>query len=178
VKLEDFFYEGELEEVSSLYTQDEALRSPVRTTELRLRESRIRFIKQVPQDPFSTLCCPADYAAVIGIYSEALRKITSEIHERILSETNLKVKVVLGINQVDSYDVVFTKAGMLLEPLEPQYAEPRIEWSDDPYRHHAMWRLRNWRKEGWPDVYPRNAIEEEKVMGPQERQLKDEDWEE
>lgn len=58
---------------------------------------------------------------------------------------------------------MFSSAGQVLAPLEPQYANPRIE--DDAHGYRMQWRLDAWRREGWPGRYPREAVQRERRGG-------------
>lgn len=140
----------------------------------KLRKERLRFTKTIPNDLSSKICCPRDRGAVLDIYTEVLSKINAENHKQLYVEANTKIKVILGILKVGPRDEVFTR--MLLEPIEPLYARPRIEFRKDKYGHRAATRIQEWRKDGWPDRFPAKAIREEKARRGKFRSWSDEDW--
>ncbi|CAO2655025.1 Nn.00g117580.m01.CDS01 [Neocucurbitaria sp. VM-36] len=158
LNLDDFQYEVTLD--------DAALPDPKDLTESQrtarqLRSARDRFAITIPVGG-NELCFSVDRAAVLDIYQQAIEKIGPTNHKQIVFEANHKIKTILGLRKAEAHDVVFTSGGMLLKPLEPQYAEPRIEYGDDQEGYRAAWRLKAWRKEGWPNVYPKVAIERER----------------
>lgn len=104
-----------------------------------------------------------DRRAVVNIYDEALAALSKapSDHERIATECTRKTRVVLGLTTAEPEDGVFHPEGQLLRPLEPQYAEPRITHDDDDCAYRAQWRLNAWRRDGWPRMYPTNAIKRE-----------------
>lgn len=104
-----------------------------------------------------------DRRAVIDIYDQALDALSKSPwkHNQTGAECTYKTRVVLGITKADPEDSVFETSGQLLKPIDPQYAEPRIERTGDENGYRAQWRLDAWRREGWPEVYPANAIRKE-----------------
>ncbi|KAJ4368435.1 hypothetical protein N0V83_006792 [Neocucurbitaria cava] len=145
--LNDFQYNGPLEEPA------QAPQTEAQKAAQHLRSARDRFALKIPITG-NTLCYTVDRAAVLTLYTQALTLITSSNPTQLSSEVTLKVTTILGLRSAHPLDVVFTSAGMLLPPLEPQYAEPRIEYADDEYGYRAAWRLKAWRKEGWPGCIP------------------------
>ena len=65
---------------------------------------------------------------------------------------------------------------MLLEPIEPLYAKPRIEFWNDRYGHRAAIRTQEWRKDDWPGRFPENAVKEERDRKGKFQSWYDEDW--
>lgn len=104
-----------------------------------------------------------DRRIAVDIYDQALAALSKapSKHEQIVAECKRKTRVVLGETAVEPQNEVFHPDGQLLQPLEPQYAEPRIKFTADEYGYRAQWRLDAWRRDGWPRVYPMNAIEKE-----------------
>jgi hypothetical protein len=115
-------------------------------------------------------CAPLDRRAVLDIYAQALEKLGTlqAKHEQIAAECTRKVGVVLGMINPKPCDPVFTTSGQLLKPLQPQYAHPRIWTKEDDYGYRAQWRLETWRREGWPEKYPDQAVSRE-ASGKAER---------
>ena len=165
LRLSDFQSPEILNPTAQFHHTKSTLVSDSSRTADRLRSSRDRFAAGVPLGG-NRLCYNVDRAATLAIYREVLSKVKASNHRQIQSEANVKIQTVLGIRKAEADDIVFAVGGMLLSPLEPQYAEPRIEYADDPYGHKAVWRLKAWRKAGWPNVYPSVAVEnEKKVVG-------------
>jgi hypothetical protein len=136
--------------------------TPAEETALTISHTRRRFAQGVPDDGKDD-CAPLDRRAVLDIYAQALAKISEfpNKHTQIAAECTRKVRVVLALIDPKPCDPVFTTAGQLLKPLEPQYARPRILAVDDQYGYRAQWRLDAWRREGWPDRYPGQAVSRE-----------------
>ncbi|KAJ5065608.1 hypothetical protein J3E74DRAFT_435525 [Bipolaris maydis] len=141
----------------------------------KLRRERFRFTKSVPSDLNSKICCPRDRGAVLDIYAEALNKISPENHRQIYAEAKMKIKTVLGIAKAGPRNQVFTK--MLLAPIEPLYAMPRIEFRMDKFGHRAATRLQEWREDGWPNKYPENAVKKERARKGKLEGWVDQNWE-
>jgi hypothetical protein len=151
---------------------DEALHSPNRKNEhittsanqavLSLCQTRDDFAAKIPFDGDDT-CNTANRAAILDVYNEAINKLRELPHKhvQIISESSLKARILLSLLDADADHPVFSSVGQLLRPLEPQYANPRIEAEADEYGHRAQRRLDKWRQEGWPDKYPKVAIETE-----------------
>ncbi|KAH8704405.1 hypothetical protein GQ44DRAFT_778094 [Phaeosphaeriaceae sp. PMI808] len=143
------------------YTQNNSHDATVNDTERAIRMSRSQFSNNIKIGG-NNICCAVDRSAVLDVYDEALRRINTCDRDRdriqIASETNRKVKVILQKLDVEPDDIVFSTVGQILKPLEPQYANPRIEWEKDEYGYRTQWRITAWRKDGWPHEYPRNAI--------------------
>ncbi|XP_014562536.1 hypothetical protein COCVIDRAFT_21505 [Bipolaris victoriae FI3] len=127
----------------------------------KLHRERFRFTKSVPSDLNSKICCPRDRGAVLDIYTEALSKITPVNHQQIYAEAKAKIKTVLGLSRAGPRNAVFTRT--LLAPIEPLYAMPRIEFRNDKFGHRAATRLQEWREDGWPNQYPKNAVLKERA---------------
>jgi hypothetical protein len=128
-------------------------------TSLKIRETRRLFAQGTPEDGKAD-CAPLDRRAVLDIYAQALEKLGTlpHKHEQIAAECARKVGVVLGMINPKPCDPVFTTSGQLLKPLQPQYAHPRIWTKEDEYGYRAQWRLEAWRREGWPEKYPGQAV--------------------
>jgi hypothetical protein len=143
-------------------------RTPAEATVIKLRDARRRFAKGTPADE-DAICAPTDRQLVLNVYNEALCTLSDvpEKHLQIEAECNRKIRVILGIVSADPDDPVFTPNGQLLKPLEPQYANPRLSHSGDPYGRLAHWRLSAWREDGWPARYPAEAVGAEKKRGQQ-----------
>ncbi|KAH7356121.1 hypothetical protein BKA66DRAFT_403240, partial [Pyrenochaeta sp. MPI-SDFR-AT-0127] len=155
--LDDFQYQGPLQDYALSSHRDSTAVTDSEKTAYMLLEARDRFSKGIPIDG-NHLCYSVDRAAVLDVYCEALEKINRENHRLVLFETTLKVKTILGLRSAEPHDIAFACGGMLLKPIEPQYAEPRIEFDDDQEGYRMAWRLKAWRKEGWPDKYPIEAV--------------------
>jgi hypothetical protein len=137
-------------------------------TVIILRDTRRRFARGTLTDKDGKRA-PTDRQLVLDLYTEAL-SILSTLpgkHIQVEAELNRKVRVILDIVSADPDDTVFTTNGQLLKPLEPQYANPRLSHSQDPYGRLAQWRLSAWREDGWPAKYPADAVSEEKNRGHQ-----------
>jgi hypothetical protein len=136
--------------------------TPSEKTASTIREMQRRFVRGTP-DHGGDNCTALDRRTVLDIYAEAIDTLNSAPgkHVLIAAECTRKVRVVLSIIASDPDDTVFLTAGQLLSPLEPQYANPRIDRGDDQYGYRAQWRLHAWRKEGWPQRYPEKAIDRE-----------------
>ncbi|CAN9222702.1 unnamed protein product [Alternaria alternata] len=142
----------------------------------RLSDSRLRFIKKVPIDPRSDLCSPRDRRAALSVYDEAIENIKNGKghHIDVETEAEAKIETILGIRSAAPSHLVFQKN--LLLPIDPSYAEPRIEASDDTLGYHASWRLHEWRQDGWPALIPGRAIEKEKTMKGDPSTWRERDW--
>ncbi|CAN9315080.1 unnamed protein product [Alternaria alternata] len=142
----------------------------------RLSDSRLRFIKKVPIDPRSDLCSPRDRRAALAVYDEAIENIKNGKghHIDVETEAEAKIETILGIRSAAPSHLVFQKN--LLLPIDPTYAEPRIEASDDTLGYHASWRLHEWRQDGWPALIPGRAIEKEKTMKGDPSTWRERDW--
>ncbi|KAJ4410844.1 hypothetical protein N0V91_001773 [Didymella pomorum] len=131
---------------------------------------RARFIKQ-NRKGFHARCSNIDRSAVIAVYNEALIELehTSNIDAiEIQLEAKKKVSTILDIRKAAPDDAVFYATGAFLSPLEPHYAQPRLDYYDrdngdghDAFYWTGIKRLKEWRKGGWPRVYPAKAIERE-----------------
>ncbi|KAF1919881.1 hypothetical protein BDU57DRAFT_570017 [Ampelomyces quisqualis] len=156
----DYFLSPKSSPVDNLIHKYEATSSE--KTAFTIRETRLRFARGTP-DHGGDHCTALDRRTVLDIYAQALGQLSSapEKHIQIAAECTRKVRVVLSLITADPDDIVFLTAGQLLSPLEPQYANPRIERGDDQYGYRAQWRLHAWRREGWPGKYPGKAIERE-----------------
>jgi hypothetical protein len=166
-----FLYDGPLNSALD-FTHDHTI-TPAEKTALELRRTSTRFAIKIKIEGDDT-CCTVDRAAVLAVYQDALKALelphNEQHHQRILSEATRKVQIVLGIVSAPPMDSAFLTPGQLLKPLEPQYAEPRISSEEDNYGYRAQWRLRAWRKDGWPDRYPTEAVKwelegDEKLTG-------------
>ena len=170
--LEDFLYKGDDMPPQAPILLGRKVEGPEKTM-LQLRDTRDRYIRKnwrLENDTGQNII----RAAVLEIFEQAFDKLAllPRYHEQIASEVLRKIKVVLGIIDAEPSEPVFLSAGQLLNPLEPQYAQPRItEFSDDKkspewYEHRTQHRLEQWRAEGWPEVYPEKAVKrEEKEQG-------------
>jgi hypothetical protein len=139
--------------------------TPAEITANSLRETRQRInMKVVEEDDEERECIALERRYVTDVYDQAIAKLGElpDNHVQIAAECTRKVRVILGIITANPSDPVFTTAGQLLKPLEPQYANPRIESREDTDSHRAQWRLEQWRKEGWPHQYPVDAIRRER----------------
>ena len=175
----DFQDDDPIEELAS--TSEDTLVTPLTVTKNLLREELIRFQREIPLDIKSNICCPPDRSAVIIIYNKALSRIAPDNHSDIYAEAKSKINIILGLSKAKYTDPAFTER--LLPPLEPMYADPRIEYSSDPYGRHAHWRLNAWRKERWPLFLPVRAIKDEKArknrrleVGERRWKVDDDDW--
>jgi hypothetical protein len=132
-------------------------------TAIRLLQKHDHFAKNVPVGGDDEQCNAVNRSAVLGIYNEAMARLVDfpTKHEQIASECSLKVRIVLALLTADPDHPAFSSVGQLLSPLEPQYANPRIEADEDEYGHRAQRRLNKWRGEGWPKKYPEKAIKRE-----------------
>lgn len=116
-------------------------------------------------------CSAVDRRAVLAVYNEALGKlehISALDAHKINLEVVAKVSVILDLCIAKPEDAVFYCKDSLLAPLEPQYAQPRLDYyargvMDDSFYWTGFTRLREWRKEGWPHVYPERAVEKERM---------------
>jgi hypothetical protein len=169
--LENFLYDGPLDSTLD-FVHDHTV-TPAEKTALELRQTSTRFAIKIRIEGDDT-CCTVDRAAVLAVYQDALKALevpqNEQHHRRILSEATRKIQIVLGIISAPPVDSAFLTSGQVLKPLEPQYAEPRISSEEDEYGYRAQWRLRAWRKDGWPDRYPAEAVkreleDEEKLTG-------------
>jgi hypothetical protein len=133
---------------------------------MQLRNTQCLFAQGIPPGG-DDKCAGLDRQTVLNIYTEALSLLSSspQKHTQIAAECTRKVRVVLGIVSADPDDTVFTRTGQLLKPLEPQYANPRLEAGEDEYGNLAQWRLNAWRNDGWPEKYPAYAVKKEKKKG-------------
>jgi hypothetical protein len=143
--------------------------NPAEATSLKIREMRRLFAQGTPE-PGKEDWEPLDRRAVLDIYAQAIEKLGTlqAKHEQIAAECARKVGVVLGMINPKPCDPVFTTSGQLLKPLQPQYAHPRIWTKEDEYGYRAQWRLEAWRREGWPEKYPGQAVSRE-ASGKAER---------
>ncbi|KAF3003698.1 hypothetical protein E8E13_008916 [Curvularia kusanoi] len=117
-------------------------------------------------------CSNIDRSAVLAVYNEAITRlehVSEHDARRIENEGKLKISTILDIRTAQPEDEVFFSATAFLSPLEPQYAQPRVDYydrggvdEDDSYGRVAGMRLREWRREGWPRKYPRGAVEKER----------------
>lgn len=173
----DFQYEHDTEDLSGPQSTSTTTKpqTPLDLTISKLRQDRQRFTKTIPNSHHNTLCSPRDRSAVLDIYAEALSKINARNHTALYAEACLKIKTVLGIHKAGTRDAVFTQK--LLNPIEPLYAMPRIETKNDKYGHRAAVRIQEWRRDGWPKRYPRNAIKEEKARRGRFVRWWEEEWE-
>jgi hypothetical protein len=134
-----------------------------------IEQCKTRFIRAVPLGG-TVKCCQIDRSAILDLCNEALQKVHSPHHAQILSEVITKALVILKKQKARPNDPVFATAGAHLSPLDPRFAEPRLDYcankkkrySGDAYARRAAWRVRKWRAHGWPMVYPRQAVEEER----------------
>jgi hypothetical protein len=129
---------------------------------IELRQKRDGFAARSPDSDTNTYNV-VDCSTVLRIYDEAIAIFCDapDKHQQIASECNLKVQIILALLKADPDHPAFLSAGQLLSPLEPQYANPRIDSEDDDYGYRAEWRLSRWRKEDWPKMYPAKAIKKE-----------------
>jgi hypothetical protein len=133
--------------------------TPAEQTLLEIQRQKDQFATK-SSDCEDDICNAVDRSAVLHIYNNAMGRLRDipDKHHQIASECNLKVRIVLGLLNADPDHPAFLAAGQLLSPLEPQYANPRIDPGDDDCSYRAQWRLKCWRKEGWPVTYPGKAI--------------------
>jgi hypothetical protein len=140
-----------------------------RQSAITIEYCKKRFIRVVPLGG-TVKCCQIDRSAILDLCNEALQKVHSPNHAQILSEVITKALVILKKQKAQPNDPVFATAGAHLSPLDPRFAEPRLDYcadrkkrySGDAYARRAAWRVRKWRAHGWPKVYPRQAVEEER----------------
>ncbi|KAI8942858.1 hypothetical protein NX059_000898 [Plenodomus lindquistii] len=177
LRYRDFFHSSHSPTVVPYVAQN--IRLPARVA-YQLRIARDSFAGQAKINNMGTTCCATDRAAVLAVYNEALEKIAEwevqqeepqipfatsrntsdgedpERYNLLLQEVQTKTKIILGV--VDAYpeDAAFGTTQML-SPLEPMYANPRIDLHDDNYRRLAAQRLKDWRAEGWPARFPAKA---------------------
>jgi hypothetical protein len=130
---------------------------------------------RTPADLKSKLCSPRDRAAVLDVYQHGLKIINDRNHVNVKYEVDLQVNIILGLRDPKEFELSFTNK-MLLPPLDPLYAHPRIEFRDDPHERHADWRLREWKKGGWPDKLPEGAITREKELSEGNKNWKRDLW--
>ncbi|KAJ4336839.1 hypothetical protein N0V87_005053 [Didymella glomerata] len=131
---------------------------------------RTRFINSNPKG-FDHRCSNLDRSAVIAVYNETLLELehTSNIDVlKIHLEVKIKVSTILDLRKAAPNDAVFYTKGSFLSPLEPHYAQPRLDYYDrgngngnDSFYWTGINRLKEWRKGGWPKVYPEKAVERE-----------------
>lgn len=131
---------------------------------------RARFVTGNPKG-FHPRCSNIDRSAVIAVYNEALIRLEHKANIdaiKIHLEVKTKVSTILDLRRAAPDDAVFYAKGAFLSPLEPQYAQPRLDYydrgsgvGDDSFYWTGYKRLREWRKEGWPKVYPEMAVERE-----------------
>lgn len=131
---------------------------------------RARFIRSIPRG-FDHRCSNLDRSAVIAVYNEALIALehASNIDAiKIHLEAKTKISTILDLRKAAPNDAVFYKRGAFLKPLDPHYAQPRLDYYDrgtgagnDSYYWTGVKRLKEWRKAGWPNVYPEKAVERE-----------------
>ncbi|RMZ70759.1 hypothetical protein GMOD_00000894 [Pyrenophora seminiperda CCB06] len=164
----DFQDDGPIEQPEP--TLGGTLPTPFAITKSLMTEECTRFQRGTPIDFDSDICCPPDRFAVINLYNTALSRISPDNHLDIYTEAKSKIKIILGMKTARYTNAAFTEG--LLPPLEPMYAEPRIEYSEDPYRRHAHWRLNAWRKEKWPLRLPKKAIKMEEALMQKEASMK------
>lgn len=132
---------------------------------------RTRFVQHNPKSG-NPRCCSLDRSAVLAVFQEALAKLehASDIDSRkIHLEVMRKVTTILDLRTAEPNDPVFLTKDAFITPLEPHYAQPRLDYynrgtedADDSFYYTGIRRLIDWRKEGWPNVYPANAVEREK----------------
>jgi hypothetical protein len=136
--------------------------TPAKRTLLELQRKKEQFAARSSNGEDNS-CNAVDCSAVLHVYNKAIEVLENapHKHQQIASECNLKVRIVLALLDADPDHPAFLSAGQLLPPLEPQYANPRIDAGDDDCSYRAQWRLNCWRKEGWPEVYPAKAIKRE-----------------
>ncbi|KAF1846448.1 uncharacterized protein K460DRAFT_406651 [Cucurbitaria berberidis CBS 394.84] len=130
LKLSEFYCERPTDEVAGDSHQGQTDSAESEKTAWQLRKSRDRFAMKIPIGG-NDICFLVDRAAVLDIYAQAIATVGPKNHKQINFEATLKIKTILGIRQAEPHDVVFASGGMFLTPLEPQYAEPRIEFGDD-----------------------------------------------
>lgn len=123
------------------------------------------------------ICYGPDRAAVLRVYQQALEKLTATNHKQVRAEVSVKIKTILCLRDAEPEDIVFTSKGMVLSPLEPQYAEPRIDFMNDQLGYTATKRLNKWRREGWPDKFPKQAIAIDRQLCEDEIEEEQWDWE-
>jgi len=182
-RFEDFFQQESPSKISSAASGRRPM-SASSSMAHQLRDKRDRFARQIEISNWNKLCCAVDRATVISIYNEALQIIAQwdthrstvqinyahdagsleqhniERYNQLEQEVDSKVKIALGVTSARPDHAVFSNR-MLLQPLEPRYATPRIEYHNDPNQYHSEWRLEAWRKDGWPEKYPAKAIKSE-----------------
>lgn len=141
-----------------------------KTVANEINDLRTRFAKHNPQG-INPRCSNSDRAAVLAVYQEALVKLehASDIDSiKINVEVKTKVSTILDVRAAKPDDSVFYTKDTFLSPLEPHYAQPRLNYynrdngdGDDSYYWTGLRRLREWRKGGWPKAYPAKAVEQE-----------------
>ncbi|KAF2029652.1 hypothetical protein EK21DRAFT_112693 [Setomelanomma holmii] len=138
-------------------------------TFVSLISQRDRFAAKIPTEGSIQPGCKCDRttrAAVLAVYGNAFDALEKDHprphHAQIAIEATRKIKVVLGLVKAEPDDLVFLSKGQYLAPLEPHFANPRIDWEGDEYAWDMQTRLDAWREDGWPSRVPVNAIEAEK----------------
>ena len=114
-------------------------------------------------------CSAPDRSAVLDVYNQALRRVEHMSNldaSRLNKEVTNKVKTILDLRHAEAGDPVFYADSMFLAPLEPKYAQPRLDYYDrgegsDGYGRAAWMRLTEWRRDGWPHFSPTRAVERE-----------------
>ncbi|KAJ4312342.1 hypothetical protein N0V94_007496 [Neodidymelliopsis sp. IMI 364377] len=151
-----------------LHQVDEESQPLWKHTANELHDLRTRFAKHVFRRN-NPRCSTVDRSAVLAVYNEALSILehASDIKaDGIYDEVREKVEIILDLVQAEPYASAFNTGASYLTPLEPQYAHPRLDFydrgeGDDSMYLLAYTRLNEWRKEGWPDVYPEQAVARE-----------------
>ncbi|KAF2844754.1 hypothetical protein T440DRAFT_409531 [Plenodomus tracheiphilus IPT5] len=175
------FFQDALSAASAITSENSSHERDSTHIARQLRDERDYFARQVEVGNNSAICCAEERAAVITIYNEAIEKIAKwDAHHSnfqvkssggipvpekeyagkytfLTHEVQTKTRIIIGITHADPDDSVFSN-NLLLKPLEPHYATPRIDMHEDNMRHRAAWRLKAWRTEGWPDKYPADAV--------------------
>jgi hypothetical protein len=144
---------------------------PWKQSATTIEQCKARFIRAVPLGG-NAKCCQIDRSAILDLCNEALQKVHSPHHAQILSEVVKKALVILGSQKAQPNDRAFSTINSHLKPLDPRFAEPRLDYfadrkkryKGDAFARRAAWRLRKWRAHGWPRVYPGPAIEEERQI--------------
>lgn len=136
-----------------------------------LRACRKSFATTIPVGG-NHICHARDRVAVLDIYKHAIQICAAmDISKDTLKSTrsmNLawdvrcKIQTVLALRPAPPDDPVFRLGGSrITSPLDPTYAEPRIDHSTDEGARQAQWRRSQWIANGWPRVYPKEAVARE-----------------
>ncbi|KAH6613926.1 hypothetical protein C7974DRAFT_417670 [Boeremia exigua] len=133
-----------------------------RHTTTTLQDQRTRFALHT--SPTSPYCAAPTRRTILALYTAALTALehaSPATASAIATELTRKINIALDLAQAHPHDPVFYTNAAHLPPLEPQYAQPRLD--ADPYFYAGWGRLREWRREGWPREYPGRAVQRERL---------------